>query len=226
MFIFQNYFDPSKSLEDRLEEAFNDCGVSPDQRQQINLFLAVVKLKDEATYRHSVRVGLVAHRLGRLMHLSAKALLYAGLLHDVGKVLTMSSTLKKTDDWTPQDAIEMTRHATDGFRMLAGVFDFSAEIVLWHHRFQRNGYPDILPEPLHGYSEGTRVLIPFLGRVLALADVYDALHRVNSKFGTLTGSAIREKMLAFNPDQRQLIEEMYEDGVFTTELFEADPVAA
>lgn len=219
MTVFLDYLDPAKSLEDRLHEALVEHGVAADQQERITLFLSILRTKDIATYRHSVRVGLVASRIGSFMHLSAKALLYAGLLHDVGKALTLLSTLRKTEDWKPADAEEMTRHATDGYRMLAGVFDFSAEIVHWHHRFQRNGYPETMPEPLHGYSEGTKALIPFLGRVLAIADLYDALHRVNSKFGELTGEDIRMKMLSFNPDQRQLIEELYGSGVLTTELF-------
>ncbi|MDD5251776.1 MAG: HD domain-containing protein [Patescibacteria group bacterium] len=219
MTAFLHYLDPSIPLDVRLAKAYDECHIAPDKRQKIGTFLALVRLKDEATYCHSVRVGIVASRIGRFMHLSAKALLYAGLLHDVGKALTLLTTLQKTEDWTPEDAAEMTRHATDSFRMLAGVFDFSAEIVHWHHRFQRNGYPETLPAPLHGYSEGTKAVIPILGRVVALADLYDALHRVNSKFGALTGEAIMQKMLEFNPDQRQLIEELYEVTIFTTEVF-------
>ena len=225
MTAFQDYLDPTVPLDERLGDAFEQCHVSAEQAGKITSFLAVVRIKDDATYRHSVRVGLVASLIGEFMHLDAKALLYAGLLHDVGKALTPLSTLQKTDGWTPRDAEEMTRHVTDSFRMLAGVFDFSAEITLYHHRFQKNGYPETLPEPLHGYSEGTRVVFAFLGRVVALADVYDALHRVNSKFGALDGGQIKARMIQFNPDQRRLVEELYEAGIFTTVIFQPEPAA-
>lgn len=220
MSTFQEYMNPDVPLEERLGQAFVRCGVSDDEQERITSFLAVLKLKDEASYRHSVRVGIVAGRIGEFMHLDARALLYAGLLHDAGKALTRLDTLQKTEDWTPADAEEMERHVMDSYRLLAGAFDFSAEIALWHHRFQRNGYPEELPEPLHEYSEGTKVQIAFYGRLLALADVYDALHRVNSRFGAITGEQIREKMHQFNPDQRKLLDELYDNDVFTVELVE------
>ena len=220
---FQTYLDPAVSLEGRLQEAFARHRVASERQVGIGAFLSVLEVKDRSTYEHSVRVGLVASRIGELMYLDAKALLYAGLLHDVGKALTRLPTLQKTADWTPEDAEEMRRHVTDSFRLLAGVFDFSADVVLWHHRFQMNGYPETMPEPLHGYSEGTRVMIAFYGRLLALADCYDALHRVNSKFGAVSGEGIREKMLQFNPDQRRLIEELYAAGVLTVAVFPTQP---
>jgi response regulator RpfG family c-di-GMP phosphodiesterase len=152
------------------------------------------------------------------MHLDAKALLYAGLLHDVGKLQTKLSTLQKTEGWLPADTEEIKNHVVDGYRVLRDCFDFTAEIILWHHRFQPGRYPESLPQPLHDYSEGTRVMIPLFGRLLSLADVFDALHRVNDKHGLepLTGEDIKAKMLACNPDQRVLIEEAYEAGIFTT----------
>jgi len=102
--------------------------------------------------------------------------------------------------------------------MLSGRFDFSAAIILWHHRFQADGYPKKLPKHLHVYAESSKLLIVEYGRIIALADVYDALHRANDKFGAkqeLSGEEVRAKMFELNPDRKKLIAALYDSGIFT-----------
>jgi len=56
------------------------------------------------------------------------------------------------------------------------------------------------------------------GRILALVDTYDALHRVNFQEGKvqqLTPTEIKERMLKNNPDQRVLVESLYNAGILT-----------
>ena len=220
---FLDYLDPNVPLEERLREVFDELRIENDRRDGVETFMRLLKVKDRATYEHSVRVGLLTRQIGRFIHLDERALLYAGLLHDIGKAQTRLETLKKTVEWTPADAVEVRSHVIDGYRLLRGYFDFSAEIILWHHRFQPNGYPTAaeLPSPLHDYSEGTKTMVAFYGRVLSLADAFDAMHRLNEKFGAepLSGEEIKKRMLAASPDQRTLIEELYGAGIFTTRLF-------
>jgi len=220
MNAFLNYLYPGISLEERLRRAFDDLKTVDEQREGIMTFLRLLESKHPPTYEHSIRVGLLAGRIARFMHLDERALLYAGLLHDVGKAQTRLELLQKTDEWTLADAIEMNNHVMDGYRLIRDRFGFSAEIILWHHRFQHVAYPELLPAPLHSYCEGTRVAIPMYGRLLALADIFDALHRVNSKHGCdpLTGKQIMEKMLTFNHDQAGLIQELFQADIFTTYL--------
>jgi putative nucleotidyltransferase with HDIG domain len=222
MSSFINYLSQDISLERRLEEVFNELEISPEQRKEIEAFMAILKLKDRMTYDHSIRVALLATRIGNFMHLDPKVLLYSGLLHDTGKAQTNPATLKKTSGWTGADTAEIMSHVMDGYRLIRGHFDFSAEVILWHHRFQPNSYPTEIPQPLHDYSEGTRVMIPFFGRILALADQFDALHRMNDKFTRgekPIGESIKETMLAHNPDQRKLIEELYRADILTVRIF-------
>ncbi len=214
--MFTEYLDLNITLTQRVDEIFKGLGINRKRKAEIMSFLQPVKTKDRATYEHSLRVGLLAQKIGRFINLDNKALFYAGILHDVGKSLTKVSTLRETENWTLEHAEEIMAHVLDGYRMLRGKFDFSAEIILWHHRFQRAGYPDKLPDPLHGYSAGTLAMVPFYGRMLALADTFDALHRVNAKFGALSGEDIRAKMFQFNPDQRVLLEKLYSAEIFTT----------
>src|SRR3989338_8412594 len=220
---FVNYRDQGVPIEERLRWAFDEIQLPNDQRESVVAFLHPLKIKDRTTYEHSIRVGLLARRIARFMHLDEKALLYAGLLHDISKAQTRLETLQKTESWTAADTEEIMRHVIDGYRLVRNHFDFSAEVILWHHRFQAGGYPKELPAPLHEYSEGTKTMIAFYGRILALADCFDALHRVNDKFGSLTGEQIKEKMVTLNRDQRVLVEELYNASVLTTYVVSEEP---
>jgi len=215
---FVHYMDPSVTLEERLKLAFDELHLSDEQRESIMAFLNLLKLKDLETYNHSIRVALVARNIARFMHLDEKALFYPGLLHDMGKLLTSLKTLRKTKEWTNDDAQEMKKHVLEGYCLIRGFFDFTAEVIKWHHRFQIHGYPENVPDLLHHYSEGTKTMILMYGRLLSLADSYDAMHRINQASGgrPLSGQEIKERMLKLNPDQKILIEGLYNADIFTT----------
>lgn len=218
---FQHYWDPKIPLKQRLMD------LSPIQRgkkfEQAMTFLAPLEIKDFASYEHSIRVALLARQIGEFIHLNDVPLLYSGLLHDLGKLGTRLETLQKTDGWTEADSQEMEAHVMDGYRLIRGCFDFSAEIILWHHRFQPRQYPKEMPPSLHDYSQGTKILIPMFGRMLSLADTFDAMHRVNDKYKSelLSGEKIRERMLSFNRDQEILVRDLFEAGIFTTAIMAA-----
>lgn len=213
---FQHYFAQDQPIEHHLDAQFNLLKITLEQQLGIRAFLAPLKVKDEETYAHTIRVGLLTLDIARLMHIDQRAMFYAGVLHDIGKALTPLPTLQKTSGWTDADTTAIRDHVMDGYRLIRDKFDFSAEVILWHHKFQRAGYPTELPPPLHDYSLGTRVMIPFYGRLLSLADTFDALHRVNDKHGPLTGEQIKAKMFEFNPDQETLVDELFGNDVFTT----------
>ena len=221
---FLHYLDAYPSLETRVSWRANELCLKGGDLTDVMIFLQPLKMKDRETYDHSLRVGLLASAMGAFMHLDAKALLFAGLLHDVGKAQTKLATLQKTSGWTDTDTKEVERHVIDGHRMLRDRFDFSAEVILWHHRFQPKSYPRSSNQPLHDYSTGTKVMIPLFGRILSLCDCYDALHRVNEKYGVaqLSGAQIKTILISGNEDQRHLIDEAYVTGIFTTVLIDRE----
>jgi putative nucleotidyltransferase with HDIG domain len=203
---------PSFNNEEILVPLFEELDVTSQDRTVINGFLQSIKDKDLKTYEHSIRVGLLTAKIDRFMHLEPKALLFAGLLHDLGKIKTPLKTLNKTKNWSKIDLKIIKQHVLAGYKILKDEFDFTAEIILRHHRFQENAYPQKLPPSLHKYSSKTKDLILFYARLLTLADVYDALHRENEKFGKnrkLTGIEIKKKMLELNSDKQELVKDLY-----------------
>lgn len=175
-----------------------------------------LEAKDADTFYHSLRVGMLTDQIACLFGIGSDNLLVAGYLHDIGKLLIPAKLLSKKTVWTDSDAKIMENHVMAGYEILAdNGFADSADIMALHHRFQKTCYPKNVPLPRTSNDREINY-IACCGRILALADCFDALHRINSRFKgeALNGLEIREKMLELNSDQEIMIDILYETGIF------------
>ena len=115
----------------------------------------------------------------------------SAMLHDVGKVAISDNILKKPGRFTPEEFQVMKLHTLFGANLFSDIysdFDESAAIVAisHHERWDGNGYPGhidpLTQKALPGFEKEDGMArgklgreIPFFGRIVALADVYDAL---------------------------------------------------
>jgi putative nucleotidyltransferase with HDIG domain len=129
--------------------------------------------RDDTTYEHTERVArtsaLLAEALG-WQEPDVALLRQAAPLHDIGKVAVSDGVLLKPGKLTPEEFDEIKNHAEAGASILAGstsdVLVLGRQIALSHHEWwDGSGYP-------HGTEGGE---IPLSGRIVALADVFDAL---------------------------------------------------
>jgi putative nucleotidyltransferase with HDIG domain len=130
-----------------------------------------LEAKDQYTRGHSARVAALAHPLALGMgmtHAAAETIAQAALLHDLGKIGVPETVLRKPGPLDPDELELMRRHPVTGAQIVAPLefFDEGAIIVRHHHeRVDGSGYPDGL----------TGESIPLGARIVAVADVYDAL---------------------------------------------------
>lgn len=131
----------------------------------------IAQRRDYETSMHLTRVSLYSGILARQMGLSekmAKELEIYAPLHDIGKVGIMDKILLAPRRFTEQEMEVMKTHAAIGHDMLKDKpsLAMAAEIAYCHHeKFDGTGYPQGL----------SREDIPLTARIVALADVYDAL---------------------------------------------------
>ncbi len=130
-----------------------------------------IEAKDVYTRGHSERVNLyctmVAEELG-LPEQERQNLHWASILHDVGKIGISEQILNKPGKLTTEEFLMIQDHPTKGFNILKPIEQLSQSLsgILHHHeRYDGKGYPF----GLKGDA------IPLVGRIIAVADTYDAI---------------------------------------------------
>lgn len=134
------------------------------------------EFRDECTGEHIVRIGKTSRHIADVLGLSedeCNIIEAAAPIHDIGKIGIPDSILRKPGPLTQAERQTMETHTLIGYNILKNstskYLQCGAEIALAHHeRFDGSGYP-------HGMGGEE---IPLCARIVAVADVYDALtHR-------------------------------------------------
>jgi putative two-component system response regulator len=165
-------------LEHAVKERAGDVraaieGMRASQDETVHRMSRAVEMRDVKTGGQIEQIGeisaFLASRLG-LPPDRVDMLRIASPMHDVGKVGIADRILLKPGNLTEQERAEMERHTQIGFELLTSsssdLLAMAALIALTHHeRFDGSGYP----RGLAGEE------IPLEGRIVAVADVFDAL---------------------------------------------------
>jgi putative two-component system response regulator len=137
----------------------------------IKAIAAAIDAKSQYTGRHSAHMAELCLEIGQELHLSEErmaTLELAAHVHDVGKLVTPEEVLDKPGKLTPEEWHKVLEHPCIGAEFLSQVEELAevASIIRHHHeRYDGTGYPDGLR------GDG----IPFLSRILAVADALEAM---------------------------------------------------
>jgi putative two-component system response regulator len=161
----------AKLLKNEVKDATEEIRVR--EREILQIIGKLSEYKDPETNEHVLRVAHYSKIIANAFGLSEKVQDYifnAAPLHDVGKIGIPDSILLKEGGLTPEEWDLMMTHAELGYRLLkeskSPYLQVGSVIAYSHHeRYDGTGYPNKL--------EGS--MIPLYGRILAIADVFDAL---------------------------------------------------
>ncbi len=146
-----------------------------------------LEAKDPYTRGHSERVAALSRRVASALGLApavVDVVGQAGLLHDIGKIGVPEAILRKPGPLSPDEWQIMRAHPVIGAQIVAPFefFEGAARAIRHHHeRWDGSGYPDGL----------ARQAIPLEARIVAVADVFDALTSARPYRGALARDAAR-----------------------------------
>ena len=169
--------------------------------ESIETLRYTVEAKDTYTRGHSDRVSAYSVLIGEKLGLSEqdlKTLKIGGLFHDVGKIGVPDAILQKESKLTDDEYSEIKNHPSIGAHILstASIFKDIIPIVKHHHeKYDGTGYPSKL--------KGTE--IPYLARIAAVADSFDAMtskrtYRNSLDIDTVINEIKRCKGTQFDPE--------------------------
>lgn len=137
----------------------------------IEMLSLVIESADSYTQSHSHRVSMISEMIAKKMRLGefdVETIRVAALLHDLGKVGVSEAVLQKVTELTAQERVSMRRHAWLAVNMLEPLGETIGDIlpIILHHHEKFDG---------SGYYKTAHENIPLGARIIAVADVYDAL---------------------------------------------------
>ena len=203
--------DLQKTLQKKVDEKTQEVEVLA--LQAIGAIVHTIEAKDDVTQGHSVRVAGYSRAIARAMGYGEQLLdqvYQTALLHDVGKIGIPDSILKKKGRLTPEEYNQIREHTTIGANILSAISTISylEDGARYHHeRYDGGGYPTGL--------KGEE--IPVIGRLIAVADVYDALVSRRHYKAPMNESSAREELLAgsgtqFDPKIIDIFIRLLDDG--------------
>ncbi len=219
-------------LEEKVRERTQELIEKADELQETRLEVIrrlgrAAEYRDNETGLHIIRMSKYSQLLGRAAGMSeneAEVLLNASPMHDIGKIGIPDSILLKPGKLDAGEWEIMKTHTSIGAEILSGhpseLMDMAKLIALTHHeKWDGSGYP----EGIKGED------IPLTGRVVALADVFDALtsERPYKKAWSVEDALAEIDRISgahFDPNLTHLFREILPDVLMIKEQY-AEPTA-
>ncbi len=172
LFLEERVRERTRELNSKAMELQSAYGMLKSMNIQfVNVLAETIEAKDRHTRGHCNRMRILCVELGSLAGLPPErleTLEYASLLHDFGKIGVSESILNKEGPLTETECAHIKEHAEIGEKILQGIplMDAVSRIIGAHHEnYNGTGYP----RRLKGEE------IPLESRIIAVADIFDAM---------------------------------------------------
>lgn len=198
-FLYLQIENQNQVLEAKVHERTRELEAA--QLEIIERLARAAEFRDDSTGQHTARVGQMAALVAKWIGLpdtQVSLIRRAAPLHDVGKIGIPDSILLKPGKLSPEEFTLVKTHTIIGARILSGsrfpILRIAEDIAYSHHeRWDGGGYTGIRGED-----------IPLAGRIVTVADVFDALtHNRPYKAAWSIGDAVaeieRERGRQFDP---------------------------
>lgn len=183
--------------------------------QTMLAFAKVIDAKDPYTRGHSEAVAEYSREIARRYGMPRRMLdniYYSGLLHDIGKIAVPDSILNKPEKLTEDEYEIIKTHTSVGADILSDlttVDNIAAGARDHHERYDGSGYP----KGIAGND------ISLEGRIIGVADAYDAMASERVYRGTFSREKIRDEFekasgKQFDPKIVKILLEMIDEGYF------------
>jgi putative two-component system response regulator len=199
------------------------------QHEVVERLAMAAEFRDDDTHRHALRIGDIAAKLGAGLGLPTslvERMRQAAPLHDIGKIAVPDAILLKRGPLTSQEYDMVKEHTVVGARILSGstslLLQLAEQIAATHHeRWDGAGYPG----GLRGEA------IPMAGRIVAVADVFDALshdrpYRKASPINEAVHDVVSHSGTQFDPAVISVFESLDHDALVTPAQRRGDPITA
>ena len=197
------------------------------QNQVIEMLTSLIETRDVSTGTHILRTKTIVELIAKAMQKepdyrdiltdeTIERMVQAAPLHDIGKIIVSDSILLKPAKLTPEEFETMKKHTTVGGKLVKKLFldmndpaflQMAEDIALCHHeKWDGTGYPCGLKKDA----------IPLCARIMAVADVYDALVSARVyKPAFPPEEALKilfsENATRFDPDIMKVVEKIKDD---------------
>lgn len=154
----------------------------------IRAFARAVDYNDPYTAGHSRRVGRYSREIARRLGMNeeeCRDVYYCGLLHDVGKLGIDNTIINKPGKLTDDEYDEIKKHPDMGYEILNDISlhkSYAIGAKYHHERVDGKGYPNHETD------------IPLVGRIIAVADAYDAMTSRRPYRDALPQAEVREQL--------------------------------
>lgn len=192
--------EQNQALEQRVRERSRELAQA--QIEILDRLALAAEFRDDETRQHTQRVGEMSAKIARALGLAepfVQLIRLAAPLHDLGKIAVPDSILLKLGKLSTEEFSVIKSHTTIGAGILSGsrypLLQMAEQIAMTHHEHWDGT----------GYSPGFRGEdIPLVSRIVAVADVYDALLHARPYKPAWTQDAaiaeiVRERGKAFDP---------------------------